>query len=86
MSIQRYRKLPVEIEAVQWNGLNTAEIATWTDGGFKPYSSVRAELWVAANQAWLKIGVGEWVAKDSAGFYPIKEHIFAKTYEAVDDD
>lgn len=42
-----------------------------------------AALYVAANQAWLGLDQGEWVAKDSQGFYPIKAEVFTKTYELV---
>lgn len=31
-----------------------------------------ANLFVAANNSWLPIAEGEWVAKDQFGFYPIK--------------
>ena len=42
-----------------------------------------ARLYVAANDAWLDIEVGEWIIRDSLGFYPCKPDIFAATYEAV---
>ncbi len=37
-------------------------------------------LWVAANDAWLPIDLNEWIAKDSHGFYPIKDDVFARKY------
>jgi hypothetical protein len=42
-----------------------------------------ARLYVAANDAWLNLEVGEWIIKDSLGFYPCKAEVFAATYEAV---
>lgn len=44
-----------------------------------------AALYVAANQTWLGLDQGEWVAKDSQGFYPIKAEVFTKTYVKVGD-
>lgn len=31
-------------------------------------------LWVSANQTWLPIQIGEWIAQDEHGFYPIKDN------------
>lgn len=101
---QRYRKLPVDIEAIQWTGDNEAEIASFVgpagDGGADydraPHPNhpgffviiegpmAGGRLWVAANHTWLSIEVGEWVARDAAGFYPIKDAIFTASYEPVD--
>jgi|GEM_PF-2292410 hypothetical protein len=39
-----------------------------------------ARLWVMANTDWLSLETGEWVARDSAGFYPIKADVFARKY------
>lgn len=64
--------------------------AMWDIVGFNPIGTYLArhqhnrdaagELWVAANDSWLPIEVGEWVIKDSEGFYPCKESVFAETY------
>ena len=40
---------------------------------------------MAANDAWLQIEDGEWVAKDDHGFYPIKDDVFARKYRLADD-
>ncbi len=42
-----------------------------------------ARLYVAANDGWLDVEIGEWIAKDSKGCYPIKDDIFEQTYGAV---
>lgn len=39
------------------------------------------ELWVAANGAWLRVVPGEWVIRDSLGFYPCQEEKFQETYD-----
>lgn len=41
----------------------------------------RAAVWVDANSEWLGIAVGEWVAKDRHGFYPIKDDVFCESYD-----
>lgn len=40
-----------------------------------------AALWVDANSEWLGIVIGEWVAKDRHGFYPIKDDMFRESYD-----
>ncbi|RIJ76598.1 hypothetical protein D1871_11025 [Nakamurella silvestris] len=45
------------------------------------WSGVLGCLWVAANQTYVPVPAGQWVAKDSQGFYPIMAEQFAETYE-----
>ncbi|WP_222840698.1 hypothetical protein [Actinosynnema mirum] len=87
-----YRKRPVVIEAMQWTGTNEADLQAWTGAGrfhaIAPEDrsddpDQTAALFVDANSAWLGITTGEWVLRDSAGFYPCKAEVFAATYEAV---
>lgn len=93
MTAKRYRKRPVEIEALQWTGDNLAQMQAFvgvrTDShaleneqGFDVFRA-GPRLYVAANEAWLPIDVSEWVAKDRLGFYPIKDSMFHESYELV---
>lgn len=88
---KRYVKRPVVIEALQWTG-NVDEIWDWTTAAYFygpiPEEDGRpatpAKLYVAANDAWLELEMGEWIIKDELGFYPCKDSMFLKTY-APDD-
>lgn len=88
---QKYRKKPVEIEAMRWDGDNAEDIQVWMGLGFHPVAPAdraknpesTAELFVNANSRWLGIETGEWVIRDSRGFYPCKPDIFEATYEEV---
>lgn len=102
----KYRKRPLEVEAVQWLG-DLEEMQAFTgimqnmDGdantprflpasaidvdGERIWSEPHAHLWVEANLTWVPLPVGQWVLKDSAGFYPCKRDIFAQTYEPVSE-
>ncbi|QAX92888.1 hypothetical protein KNU39_gp78 [Gordonia phage Mutzi] len=94
---KRYRKKPVEAEAIQWTGDNPYAVRAFT-GMHKPdphrsgdhfvftVESGVGKLYVAANGAWLDIEVGEWIIRDAKGFYPCKPDIFAGSYEPVEDD
>jgi hypothetical protein len=91
---KRYRKRPIVIEAIQWTGANLAAVQTFVGANNEPggvpgpafdvFPERGAMLYVHANRSWLPIDDGEWIATDSEGFYPIKEGVFATTYEEVE--
>lgn len=94
----KYRKKPVEIEAVLWTGKNLREIITFTDGKEPDTSSVIAMdkwqdyEWLVKNEG-LKIftlegnmmaNVGDYIIKGVQGeCYPCKPDIFELTYDKV---
>jgi hypothetical protein len=89
-AVQRYRKKPVEVEAMQWTGTNETDIQAWTGrGGFHELDfedrgdnpAATAGLYVAANSVWVTLEPGEWVLKDRRGFYPCQPDVFEETYE-----
>lgn len=88
----RYRKKPVEVEAIQYTGDNLSAVTAFVgEGDFAPIhpddqvdGDYDAELYVAANGAWVPIEPGEWILRDQRGCYPCKADIFAATYEPVD--
>jgi hypothetical protein len=90
----KYRKKPVEIEAIQFTGQETGRaIMMWSrDQASITYGSGRVTE-EAAPDEWLSIetmegtmraDVGDWIIRGVKGeFYPCKPSIFAATYEAV---
>lgn len=81
---QRFRKKPVEIEAMRWTFDTVQAMKAWVgDHCYPDPSTRRLKLFVQANAAWLYLNEGEWVAKDRHGFYPIKDDVFLESYEAV---
>jgi hypothetical protein len=83
--VNKFRKKPVVIEAMQWTGDNIQELWDWSTAEFVygPTESNPLRLYVAANDAWLDLEVGEWIIKDVRGSYPCKPDIFKATYEPV---
>lgn len=90
-----YRKRPVVVEAVQWNGLNLDEVrefvgealeyevfdAAYKAGVAPPYVDVVIHTLEGDHHA----SVGDFIIKGVNGeFYPCKPDIFDKTYEEVD--
>lgn len=90
----KYRKKPVVIEAVQWNGKNLAEILLFT--GIHPsadhWTHERFEevvkkdgLKIFTLEGKMSANINDWIIKGVKGeFYPCKPDIFDATYEKVD--
>lgn len=77
----KYRKKPVVIEAVQWQGNNWREITEW---GCKSAQTQDDELWIPTLEGIMKASVGDYIIKGVNGeFYPCKPDIFHKTYEKI---
>lgn len=68
----RYRKRPVEVEALQWTGDNISDICKFIG---KSVGEVLVEM-VASKQDFIIKGV-------NGEFYPCKPDIFEKTYEQL---
>ena len=77
----RYRKKPVEIEAVQYTGDNFQDLAEF----------VGKDLVVGLNGMYIRtlegdmlVSIGDYVIRGVNGeFYPCKPDIFEKTYEEI---
>jgi len=87
----RFRKKPVVIEAVQWDGSNLGEVIKFTGRhesalkwSWPEYEAVvRAEgLKIFTLEGPLMAAIGDWIIRGVKGeFYPCKPDIFAETYE-----
>lgn len=79
----KFRKKPIEIEAIQWTGGNLEEI-----GAFMPeaaYTVSGERLTIATLEGAHLASVGDWIIRGVHGeYYPCKPDIFAKTYERCD--
>lgn len=82
---QKFRKKPVVIEAVQWDGENNVEI--WE---FCPKAELILEpgkpetLQIPTLEGQTIASVDDWIIKGVKGeFYPCKPDIFEATYEPV---
>ena len=78
----KYRKKPVVVEAVRWNGDNFKEVSEFTKGqcGW----SVPPNLKINTLEGWMIAAKGDMIIKGVHGeFYPCKPDIFEKTYEMV---
>lgn len=78
----RYRKKPVEVEAVVWTGDNIGEICKFAFGC--AYPLIDGRLVIGTIEGAVEASFGDYIIKGVNGeFYPCKPDIFEKTYEKV---
>lgn len=86
--MKRYRKKPVIIEAVQWNGDNATEIAHFTKGSNRYFELDEADqvIRIETLEGIMTANLNDYIIKGVKGeFYPCKPDIFEQTYEEVND-
>lgn len=94
--MNKYRKKPVVIEAIQWNGGNHREmfeflggnpnstLDTFTESFYIDHGKVHGGLVIKTLEGEHIANIDDWIIKGVAGeFYPCKPDIFEQTYEAV---
>lgn len=87
----KFRKKPVVIEAVQYDGSNLGEIQAFV-GGLARYLDDEApgrevaEVYDRLHDTWVKFGVFDWIIRGVQGeHYPCVNDVFVATYESVSD-
>lgn len=85
----KFRKKPVVIEAVQWNGQNEFEIQNFIKNGnwtWQANGTRIPDLYVHTLEGKMFASIGDWIIKGVHNeFYPCKPDIFEKTYEKVEE-
>lgn len=86
----KYRKRPIVIEAVRWNGTSTAldEVVKLT-GAMVVFAqdtkTINAPIYINTLEGEMRSDLGDWIIKGIAGeCYPCKPDIFEATYEPVE--
>ena len=87
----KYRKKPVVIEAIQFNGKNFKEIEEFTLGNGKRHITYEGNVPVETDtidintlEGTMNAIKGDFIIKGVQGeFYPCKPDIFEQTYELV---
>jgi hypothetical protein len=78
----KYRKKPVVIEAVQWDGTNYDEIGDWM--GLNATCEINGAFVIPTLEGDMLALPNDWIIKGTAGeFYPCKPHVFEQVFEQV---
>lgn len=95
MPVKKFRKKPVEIEAIQWTGDNLKEVMEFTSlmwiGGFPRFDDCKERVRrsggafkVITNHGATHARPGDWIIKGRDGeFYPCKPDLFGELYDEV---
>ena len=83
--VKVYRKKPVVIEAIEFNGWNFGEINDWMLNIKGIYPSYFKETMIIKTlEGDMTANVGDYIIKGVKGeFYPCKPDIFEQTYEPI---
>lgn len=91
----KYRKKPVVIEALQWNGKNFDELCNFMQefhGHKLAYEDAEEQsiktgcYLINTLEGIMTVSKNDWIIKGVNGeFYPCKPDIFDKTYEKIED-
>lgn len=80
----RFRKKPVEIEAIQWTGGNVDEIREFAGEDVGYHHSTTGQLAIETSEGSIWATPGDWVIRGVKGeHYPCKPDIFEWTYDAI---
>lgn len=86
----KFRKKPVVIDAIQFNGSNSTEVEAWgighTGGYICGVKNGGKILTISTLEGTMEAHPGDWVIRGVKGeFYPCKPDIFEATYERAED-
>lgn len=85
MIIKSYRKKPVVIQAVQWDGVNAAGVRTFMSTSDRDCTFTRDRLIIHTHEGAMEAQPGDYIIRGVKGeFYPCKPDIFTATYEEVE--
>jgi hypothetical protein len=83
----KYRKIPVVIEAMKWDGQSLGDASVFlgsypqTVGSFKDHP-LGMPLFISTLEGEMRADPGDWIIKGVKGeFYPCKPDIFWASYE-----
>ena len=80
----KYRKKPVEVEAIQWTGTNYDEVKEFC-GSEVIFDLFHHQIFIETLEGDMRASDGDFIIKGVKGeFYPCKPDVFEKTYERTD--
>lgn len=84
--VRRFRKKPVEIEAMRATYESIDEVEQWVEAsGTETSASGCGGFYIHTLEGDMLASIGDWIIRGVQGeFYPCKPDIFAQTYDEVD--
>ena len=85
--MKKYIKKQIKIEAVQWTGDNTWEVAKFLDTGSRSFKidTEKKEVYIETLEGTMTASEYDYIIRGIKGeFYPCKPDIFEESYEEVE--
>lgn len=82
----KFKKIPVEVEAVRWTGDNMDDVISFCGAGTfdRDVGNNSLMLQQGDDGRNLRVNEGDWVIRGVEGeLYPCTDSVFQKTYEAI---
>ena len=80
----KFRKKPVVIDAMQWDGTNIKAIHDFMGTTDVSYNTFSGTAYIPTLEGLMSASKKDWIIRGVKGeFYPCKPDIFAATYEPV---
>lgn len=92
MELRRFRKRPIEVEAIRYDGRNGWGIERWSEGKIRespvlepsPDNPSGAYLQVNSSSSCCEVaGVGDWVVREGGALKAYTDEAFQRSYEPV---
>jgi hypothetical protein len=84
MNVKSYKKKPVVIQALQWDGKNQFEVMSFCKTCYFTSHGTVKDLYIDTLEGDMLVKSGDYIIKGVKGeFYPCKPEIFEMTYETV---
>jgi hypothetical protein len=81
---KKYRKKPVEIEAVRWTCSNISEVKRFMNNAVMAFNEQNLKISIKTLEGVITASPYDYIIKGVKGeFYPCKPDIFEETYEEV---
>lgn len=82
----KFKKKPVTIDAIQWNGKNTEEVLKFLGESLTININADDDFKINTLEGTMTASVGDFIIKGVKGeFYPCKPDIFEQTYDAAQE-
>lgn len=80
--VNSYTKRPIQIEAIQFNGVNVELIREFTGGKMSAFHRKNNRFYINTLEGLMLVNVGDYIIRGVAGeYYSCREDIFNLTYE-----
>jgi hypothetical protein len=90
----RFRSRPVEVEAIEWSGVNEEVLKSFTRGNFNALDledreqcddpEATGQLFERRGM-WQLVYTGDWIVEENGQFYKCRPEAFAAQFDAIDD-